>query len=121
MLFEILRVAHVYYLRKFEDGRPTTHFASAGAYHSRGYSIYDLKTGVPRGANLVKGETVFFRGLGLWPNLAFSFGYHRAEMQGTILPLINHQFSLEEWSSVRIEVVFDGRDEVLTLTKYRVR
>lgn len=121
VLFEVLRAQHVYYLRGFEGGRPTTHFASAGTYYAGNFSIYDLKAGTPRGANLVSGETVLFGAQGRWPSLTFTFMYYRNDKLMRPVARIIHRFSLDDWSSVRIEVVCDGRVETLALTKYYVR
>ncbi len=119
-LMELVKANNRYSLRMFEGGKPTANFVGRDFFPGQ-ESVFDLKVSASRIANLVSPEVIRLAWLGSLQNFVFTFTYVRPNKSGAEETYCRQTFCLEQWHSVRVEVVCDGREEKLTLTKYCVK
>jgi hypothetical protein len=119
MIMEVLRANTRYYLRQFAHGQPTSTFEvrrlNPGSRHQFG-----LRNPSSKFVHLSDSEGVQVSLSGERPELNFVFEYTRVDCHGRRVVHLTHEFDMEPWSSVRVELVSDGGEESLTMTEYFV-
>ncbi len=119
VIMEVLRANSRYYLRQFADGQPTATFEVRRLIPGSCYR-FGLKNPSSKIVHLTNLEGITLVPNGERPELKFAFEYLRLDGRGRKAACFAHEFDMEPWSSVRVELVSDGSEESLTMTEYLV-
>jgi hypothetical protein len=119
VIMEVLRANTRYYFRKFAHGQPTATFEMRVLNPGSCYQ-FGLKQPASKVVHLTDSEGVTLAPRGERPELDLAFEYVRLDNRGKRVVRLAHEFDMEPWSSVRVELVTDGNEESLMMTEYLV-